>query len=306
MITPKSLKSGDKIGIVATARKIALQEIEAAIHVFENWGLKVILSKNLFEQSNQFAGTDEQRAEDLQSMLDNDDIKAIFCARGGYGTIKILDLLDFSNFIKKPQWIVGYSDITALHAHLNQNLGVKSIHGIMPLNFTKNSAENEAVKSLKKVLWGEKTNYQFLAHDFNKQGNMEGELIGGNLSVLYSIAGTKFDIDTNGKILVLEDLDEYLYHIDRMMMNLKYGGKLKNLKGLIVGGMTDMNDNQISYGKSAYEIIRDAIAEYNYPVCYNFPAGHIENNLALILGNKVKVSIHNEKVDYESVLSINS
>lgn len=306
MITPKRLHKGNKVGIVATARKIEMSEIKAAIKVFESWRLHVKLAKNLFQHDNQFAGTDEQRAVDLQTMLDDNEIKAIFCARGGYGTIKILEYLDFKHFLKNPKWIVGYSDITALHAHLNQNLGVKSIHGIMPLNFPKDAIENEAIKSLKKVLWGEKTNYQFPAYEFNKQGEIEGELIGGNLSVLYSISGTKFDIDTDGKILLIEDLDEYLYHIDRMMMNLKYGGKLKNLEGLIVGGMTDMNDNQIPFGKTAYEIIRDAIAEYNYPVYYNFPAGHIENNLALILGNRVKLNINNEKVDYESFLSTNS
>ncbi len=299
MITPKSLEKADKIGIVAPARKIYMNEIEASIKVFERWGLQVELGKNLFNQDRQFAGTDQERASDLQYMMDNSEIKAIFCARGGYGSVKTLKLLDFSTFMKNPKWLVGYSDITALHAHLNQNLGVKTIHGTMPFNFPKDTSENEAVKTLKRALFGKKNTYKFTGHEFNRSGKVTGELIGGNLSVLYSIAGTQYDINTNGKILVLEDLDEYLYHIDRMMMNMKYSGKLENLKALIVGGMTDMNDNQVPFGKTAYEIIRDAVEEYNYPVCYNFPMGHIENNFALILGNEAKIEIEEKEIVFE-------
>ena len=296
METPTKLNVGDKIGIVAPARKISINEIAASIKVLEKWGLKVELGKNLFAQYRQFAGTDEQRAEDLQYMLDNPDIKAVICARGGYGTVKTLKSIDFTKFLKNPKWIVGYSDITALHAHVNHNLGIKSIHGTMPFNFPKDRSENEAVKTLKKLLWGEQNIYEIEHHEFNRKGKASGELAGGNLSVLFSVAGTKYDIDTSGKILVLEDLDEYLYHIDRMMMNLKYGGKLEKLKGLIVGGMTDMNDNQIPFGKSAYEIIRDAVDEYNYPVCFNFPLGHIEKNYALILGNQVELNVEGNGV----------
>lgn len=296
MITPDFLKPGDKVGIVAPARKIDMNEIEAAIKVFRRWGIKVELGKNLFAKDRQFAGTDEQRAEDLQSMMDDPEIKAVICARGGYGTIKMMRFLDSLMLVKNPKWIVGYSDITALHAHLNQNLKVKSIHGIMPFNFPKDETENNAIKSLKKALWGFQNQYKIETHEFNREGNSQGELIGGNLSVLYSVAGTKYDIETDGKILVLEDLDEYLYHIDRMMMNLKYSGKLENLKGLIVGAMTNMNDNQIPFGKTAYEIIRDSVQEYNYPVCYNFPVGHIENNYALILGNQTNMNVDADRV----------
>ncbi|MCK5170945.1 MAG: LD-carboxypeptidase [Bacteroidales bacterium] len=300
MITPPKLKHGDKIGIVAPARKIYIKEIEAAIKVFESWGLQVELGQNIFEQDRQFAGTDEQRAGDLQYMLDKSEIKAIICARGGYGTIKTLELLDFSNFLKSPKWIVGYSDITALHAYINQNLGVKSIHGIMPFNFPKDYTENEAIKTLKKTLFGEENIYEFNGHKFNRPGKVAGELTGGNLSVLYSVSGTKYDIDTKNKVLVLEDLDEYLYHIDRMMMNLKFSGKLKNLKGLIVGGMTDMKDNQTPFGKTAYEIIRDAVEEYDFPVCYNFPVGHIKNNYAMILGAQVKLEVGKNGVIFKN------
>lgn len=291
MRNPDSLKKGNKIGIIAPARKIEMDELKASITVFESWGLQVELGKNIFARERQFAGTDQQRAKDLQSMLDNPEIRAIVCARGGYGTIRLLPLLDFSNFKKDPKWIVGYSDITALHAHLNQHLGVKSIHGIMPINFPKDGTENQAIKTLKNSLFGKGNTYEFDRHKYNREGKVSGEIIGGNLSVLYSIAGTKYDIHTEGKILVLEDLDEYLYHIDRMMMNLKMSGKLQSLKALIVGGMSDMNDNSIPFGKTAYEIIRNAVKEYDYPVCFNFPAGHIENNYALVLGNNCELEI---------------
>lgn len=291
MITPKFLKKGDKIGIIAPARKIQKSEIEPAIQVFASWGLIVELGKNIFASDNQFAGTDKQRAEDLQNMMDNREIRAIVCARGGYGTIRLLPLLDFSRFKQDPKWIIGYSDITALHAHLNQNLGVQSIHGIMPLNFPNDRSENESVTSLKSALFGEQICYTIQQHQFNRFGSAEGEIVGGNLSVLYSISGTKYDINTDGKILILEDLDEYLYHIDRMMMNLKLGGKLENLKALIVGGMSDMNDNSIPFGKTAYEIISETVKDYNYPVCFNFPAGHIENNIALVLGGWCKLEV---------------
>jgi len=291
MITPGFLKKGDKIGIVAPARKIQLSEIEASIKVFNAWGLEVELSKNLFAENKQFAGTEEQRAEDMQYMMDNPEIKAIICARGGYGTIKILELLDFNQFVKNPKWIIGYSDITALHAYINHHYGIKTLHATMPLNFPADGSENDAVKSLKNLLFRNNIQYKTEPHEFNRTGKAQGELIGGNLSVLYSIAGTKFDIDTTGKILILEDLDEYLYHIDRMMMNLKYSGKLENLKALIVGGMTEMRDNNVPFGKSAYEIIRDAVSENDYPFCYNFPAGHIENNMAVVLGQYAEIEI---------------
>lgn len=296
MITPPNLKQGDTIGIVAPARKIEMNEIDSAIKIFESWGLYITFGKSLFKQDRQFSGTDKERAEDLQFMLDDPNIKAIIAARGGYGTIKTLSYLDFSCFIQNPKWIVGYSDITALHAHLNQNLGIKSIHGIMPLNFPSDGSENDATQSLKNTLFGSKNSYQFNSHPLNKTGVCKGKMVGGNLSVLYSITGTKYDLDTSDKILFLEDLDEYLYHIDRMMMNLKFGGKLENLQGLIIGGMTDMNDNQTPYGKTAYEIISDAVAEYDFPVCFHFPAGHIENNYSLILGSTIELNISDKNV----------
>lgn len=288
MITPPYLKKGDKIGIVAPARKISREELRPAIDIFSSWGLEVVLGKNIFNQQNQFSGSDEQRAEDLQAMLDDSSVKAIISARGGYGTVRIIDKLNFSLFQKNPKWIIGYSDITVLHSHIHTNFGIETLHATMPINFSQNQ---EAVETLRKSLFGEPLNYQIENHSLNKKGKAEGILIGGNLSLLYALCGSKSDLDTKGKILFIEDLDEYLYHIDRMMMNLKRSGKLENLAGIIVGGMSDMKDNLVPFGKNAEEIILDAVKEYDFPVCFNFPAGHIDRNLALIFGRQISLLV---------------
>jgi len=295
MISPPYLKRGDSIGIVATARKISREELEFDFEKFNEWGLKAVLGKNIYESCNQYAGTDEQRASDFQQMLNDATIKAIIIARGGYGTIRIIDEIDFSSFIKHPKWIIGYSDVTALHSHIPRQFGIETLHAAMPLNFPSDGKDNSALVSLKKALFGEKISYDISSTAFNKFGKTEGILIGGNLSLLYALAGTPSDINTSGKILFIEDLDEYLYHIDRMMMQLKRSGKLKNLAGLVVGGMTEMKDNTIPFGKTAYEIIAEAVAEYSYPVCYKFPAGHIEDNRALIIGRKVCLDVSQNK-----------
>jgi len=287
MITPPYLKKGDTIGIVAPARKISLAEIQPAIDIMKNWGLEVMLGKNLFKEDNQFSGTDEERAEDLQAMLDDTSVKAIISARGGYGTLKIIDKLDFTMFSQNPKWVVGYSDITVLHSHIH-NLEIETIHATMLINFEKNA---EAIESLRKGLFGVNIIYEIENNLLNRKGIAEGELVGGNLSLLYALSGSASDINTKDKILFIEDLDEYLYHIDRMMMSLKRSGKLNDLVGLIVGGMTDMKDNAIPYGKNAEEIIMDAVKEFNYPVCFNFPAGHVDRNLALYFGSKVKLNV---------------
>ncbi|MBA3706658.1 MAG: LD-carboxypeptidase [Bacteroidetes bacterium] len=287
MTRPAYLKKGDKIGIIAPARKVSKEEMAPAIAILKGWGLNVVLSKNLFKSNNQFSGKDEERTADLQGMLDDTSIKAIISARGGYGTLRIIDKINFEKFKKNPKWIIGYSDITVLHSHIH-NLGIETLHATMPINFTKNK---EATESLRKVLFGEKLNYEIKSHPLNRKGNATGQLVGGNLSLLHALTGSVSDIDTKGKILFIEDLDEYLYHIDRMMLNLKRAGKLKNLKGLVVGGMNDMKDNAIPFGKTAEEIILDAVKEYKYPVCFNFPAGHVERNLTLYLGRKVKLNV---------------
>ena len=292
MITPSYLKKDDKIAIIATARKISRKEVEPAIKTLESWGLSVVLGKNLFKSFNQFAGTDEERAYDLQKALDDDSVKAIICARGGYGSVRIIDKIDFSHFIKNPKWIVGYSDITALHSYIQTHFGIETLHATMAINFGDKKMSAETFKSLKKALFGEPLSYHLDASPLSRKGTTSGILIGGNLSILYSLAGTPFDIATSKNILLLEDLDEYLYHIDRMMMNLKHSGKLSNLAGLIIGGMTEMNDNTVPFGITANEIIAETVSKYHYPVCYNFPSGHSNDNRALILGRKVELHIN--------------
>ena len=287
---PLSLIKGDQIGLISTARNISEEELEYAKNVFSNWGLKVVLGDHLFCKFHQFAGTDTQRAADLQNMIDNPEIKAIICARGGYGTVRILDLINFNALQKNPKWIGGYSDVTALHSSMH-NIGIASLHCSMPINFLNNS--EDSLESLKKALFGQKLSYQFPKHPLNRKGKTQGKVIGGNLSILYSLIGSKSDINTEGKILFLEDLDEYLYHIDRMMMNLKRNGKLSKLAGLIVGSMSEMKDNAIPFGKTALEIIAETVAEYDYPVAFNFPAGHLDNNNTLVLGECANLVVEN-------------
>jgi muramoyltetrapeptide carboxypeptidase len=291
MLTPSYLKPGDSIGIIATARKISEAELLPALKKLSEWGLNVVVGKNIYEIENQYSGSDKQRTSDLQEMLDDDTIKAVIIARGGYGSVRIIDNIDFSKFRKNPKWIIGYSDVTVLHSHIHQNFGIETLHATMPLNFPANGNDNNALNSLKAAVFGEKLEYKTESNTLNKTGKAEGILIGGNLSLLYALAGTPSDIDTSGKILFIEDLDEYLYHIDRMMIQLKRSGKLKSLAGLVVGGMTEMRDNTIPFGKTAIEIVSEAVAEYNFPVCFDFPAGHIEDNRALIMGRNISLEI---------------
>lgn len=295
LIMPEYLKKGDTVGILATARKIDLATIEPGIKLLESWGLKVVIGKTIGKEQNQLAGADWQRATDFQEMLDNPAIKAIWAAKGGYGTVRIVDRINFTNFKKKPKWVIGFSDMTVLHSHIN-NMDIGTLHAIMAIS--AKSATPEAIESFRKALFGEKLEYHIPAHPFNKKGKAQGELVGGNLSVLYSIQGSKSAVDMKGKILFIEDLDEYLYHIDRMMMNLKRNGSLDGLKGIIVGGMTSMNDNDIPWGKDALEIIEDVVKDLKIPIAYNFPAGHIKDNRALILGKNVTLEVN----DKETVL----
>lgn len=288
MITPPALKTGDTIAIISTARKISRKELEPSVAEITKRGFKVLFGKNLFEEENQFSGSDTQRAEDLQTCMNNVEVKAILCARGGYGSIRIIDKIDFSRFTNSPKWICGYSDVTVLHNKLS-NLGIESLHSTMPVNFSTNSSE--ALNSLFDILTGKSLQYHFEAHPYNTEGVAEGKLIGGNLSMLYSQTGSNTALQTEGAILFIEDLDEYLYHIDRMMYNLKRNGYFENLTGVIVGGMSDMNDNTIPFGKTAEEIIQDHFAEYSFPVCFGFPAGHLADNRTLIMGRKVKLDV---------------
>ena len=294
MIIPKKIKVGDRIGIVATARKISLYEISPAKKILESWGLEVVFGKFLFESKNQFAGSIEQRIVDLQAMIDDDTISAILCARGGYGTVQIIDRLDFSNLIRKPKWVIGFSDITVLHSHLNQ-LGLSTLHSTMPINFLDNT--KKSLNSLRNALFNSKNSISTSAHRLNKLGLVETEIVGGNLSIIYSLLGSASDINTDGKILFIEDLDEYLYHVDRMIINIKRNFKFHKLKGMIVGSMSNMHDNNISFGRTVEEIILGHSEEYNFPICFDFPAGHLNDNQSIIFGMRSTLEIHENGVN---------
>ncbi len=288
MIRPNYLQKGDVVAIVSTARKVSKKELIPALAILKNWKLNVVIGTSIEAEEHQFAGNDNLRASDFQEMLDNPKIKAIWCARGGYGTIRMIDLLDFSNFKNNPKWIIGYSDVTVLHSHLHQ-LGFETLHAQMPVSIETKTAA--CVQSLKNSLFGNNTNITIPSEVSNVTGNAKGVLVGGNLSILYSLCGSSSSISTKGKILFIEDLDEYLYHIDRMLQNLKRNGMLDQLEGLIIGGMTQMHDNDISFGQSTEEIVLSICDDYNYPIVFNFPAGHIKDNRALILGRKAELII---------------
>jgi len=291
MQLPQYVKPGDLVSIAAPARWVDPADIQKFLSMLEQEGLKT-MTGSIFTRHHQFAGNDKDRLNDLQQMLDHPDIKAIFCARGGYGTLRFLDKIDLKGFAKHPKWVVGFSDITALHAYLQMRIGVASVHAAMPYTLKDvTDRENPAAVSLFGILKGEFPSYTIPAHSLNRKGKSSGILLGGNLSVLYSLTGTLFQFPTKGAILFLEDVDEYLYHIDRMMQNLKLTGMLENLAGLVVGGMTDMNDNEVPFGKDAVEIIREAVEEFDFPVCFDFPAGHVEDNMAIVLGRQVSLEV---------------
>lgn len=296
MNQPPFLKPGDTIAVCAPARKVTMDEISEGISILKSWGYQIKLSKNLFGEYHQFSGTDEQRASDMQDLLDDPTVKAIMSVRGGYGCMRIIDLLDFTEFRKHPKWMIGFSDLTVFQNHLHTNFNIPSIHGPMLFNFCGSRYNEASTLHLKEALTGAPIRYS-IPHEMNykpliKRGSSKGILVGGNLSLLYALSGSNSDIDTDGKILFIEDLDEYLYHIDRMMLQLKRSGKLKGLRGLIVGGMNDMRDNTIPFGKTAEEIISNTIAAYNFPVCYGFPAGHIPTNYSLYMGMEVQLEVN--------------
>lgn len=280
---PPYIHPGDTVGVVSTASIIVPEVVEPAIELLQSLGYKVVVGKHLYDRYHQFAGTDLQRAADFQIMLDNPDIKTIFCSRGGYGSLRTAELINWQKFINKPKWIVGFSDITALQAKVNQ-LGIASIHGVMPRYFLQNEQTSQSFQYLLDALNGKNLSYEIEKSQYNRVGTASGPVIGGNLSMLYSLRGTPYDFDPKGKILFIEDLAEYLYHLDRMMMNLKVGGQLEGLAGLLVGQFTGMKDHETKFGKTVEEIIYEAVAEYQYPVLFNFQAGHHENNFPIKLG----------------------
>lgn len=280
---PPYLKKGDTIGITCPAGYMAAAKAQACIGTLQSWGFDVMVGKTLGSSStNYFSGTDEERRDELQAMLDDDHINAILFGRGGYGMGRIIDQLDFTRFKKKPKWIIGYSDITVLHAHLFTKLKTASLHAPMAGAF--NDGDNEFIRSLLKAITGKKARYSCAASPFNKNGSANGELVGGNLSLLAHITGTASDISTKNKILFIEDIGEQLYNIDRMLYQLKRSGKLDKAAGLIIGGFTDMKDTERPFGKTVYEIIRDITAEYDYPIAYDFPVSHTTANYALKIG----------------------
>lgn len=270
------------------------------LETLRNWGYRVKEGKTLSSQShNYFSGSDADRLADLQGMIDDDTVKAVFCARGGYGLGRIIDRVDFSSFKKNPKWVIGFSDITVLHAHLYANWKVASLHAPMAAAFNDDGFRNPYVKSLQAALTGRKARYKISPHSFNRMGEAVGELVGGNLTLLAHLVGTGDDIKTKGKILFLEDVGEYLYSIDRMMFQLKRSGKLKNLAGLIVGGFTDNKDTERPFGQTAYEIIRNIVKEYDYPVCFQFPVSHDKENYTLKVGVGYKLKVGKHKVVLE-------
>jgi muramoyltetrapeptide carboxypeptidase len=299
--TPPYLNPGDTIGIVCPSGYMAYEKAAECIRVLqEEWGYKVKIGKTLGSASETyFSGTDEERLDDFQQMLDDDEVKAVLCARGGYGMTRIIDKISFKKFRKQPKWIIGFSDITLLHSHLYSNYYISSLHAPMASAFNDAGYINRFVQSLKNALENHRAIYTADTHELNRKGEAIGEVIGGNLALLAHAVGTDSDIKTRGKILMLEDVGEYLYNIDRMIYQLKRSGKLKRLAGLIVGGFTDMKDTERPFGKTAYEIIQDAVKEYDYPVCYGFPVSHGKENYAIKIGVGYKLKVAKNKVILE-------
>lgn len=289
---PPYLKKGDTIGIVCPAGYMPAAKAQTCIETLQQWGFKVKAGITLGNQFNYFSGTDEERLNDLQQMLDNKEVKAILCGRGGYGVSRIIDQIDFTKFKRHPKWIIGYSDVTVLHAHLYNKLKIASLHSPMAGAFNDGGADNEFIQSLRKAITGKKINYITATHALNRKGTAEAELVGGNLSLICHLIGSASDIDTKNKILFLEDVGEYIYHIDRLFIQLKRAGKMDKLAGLIIGSFSEMKDTTIPFGQSLYELIHDKVAAYNYPVCFDFPVGHNDKNYPLKVGVKhvLKVS----------------
>lgn len=292
----KALHRGSKIALVASARKVTTEEIQFAVEWITEKGFTPVYDGRLFQSDHIFAGDDEARASVIQYYLDRDDIDALWVARGGYGSIRIIDRLDFSSFMHHPKYIIGFSDITVFHGQI-QRLGFESIHASMPYNLINKTPE--ALQSLYDALTGQRLQYRINASPLNRLGDVKGKIVGGNLSVLYGMLGSASFPETKGKILFIEEVDEYIYHIDRMMIALKRAGMLKQLKGLVVGGLTKINDNPDPFGKTAEEVILEAVSDYDYPVCFGFPAGHFDDNRAIIINRTAHLSVSNDCVIFD-------
>lgn len=295
--TTGPLKRGDRVALAAPARAVSPEEMAPAIAQLESWGLEVAVPDGLYERQGQLAGSDSHRAALMQHLMDDPDTKAIFCCRGGYGSVRIVDRLDFSHLAEHPKWLVGYSDVTVFHSHIHRTLGLPTLHATMPINM--HGTETPATRTMHDILFAagsETLDYEWEPTALNRPGTARAEVVGGNLSILYSLLGSTSQIDTRGKILLIEDLDEYLYHIDRMMQALKRAGMLEGLAALVVGGLSDMHDNTVPWGCRAEETVAETVREYRYPVVFGAPFGHLgDNNLALPLGIKCTLEVSNSK-----------
>ena len=307
MIYPPQLTAGDQVGIVAPARKISPSQLESAINALEFWGLKPVLAKNIFSARHSYlAGSDDERREDFQSMISKTDVKAIFCARGGYGSTRIIEDIDFLPLKRSPKWIIGFSDITAFHLRLC-HLGVASIHGTMPIFFDQPEAR-ESVDSIKRILFSGTCQIDFPPQEVNRMGRSSGEVVGGNLSLIVDALNTPSDPETRDKILVIEEVDEYFYKLDRMFTQLRRTGKLKDLRGLVIGHMTDIKNPELAFGETVNEIVLHAVRDYHYPVAFSFPSGHKNPNLAWIHGAtaNLNVSVNGATLAYPNIYSPNA
>ena len=306
-ISPTFLKAGDIIGITAPAGYITSDEIRSAVQKMETWGYKIKIGETIDKRDFTFGGTDEERARDFQQMLDDPKIKAIMCARGGYGVVRIIDKLNWDKFKVKPKWIIGFSDVTVIHSHLNKNFGIASIHSKMCNSFPDDWSlaepiQVETIEAIQLALSGEKMKYTVTPNPQNKLGTADGVLIGGNLKMLETLAGTRSDINTAGKILFVEDTGEYMYSIDRMFWNLKRTGKLSLLKGLIIGGFkVKVDEDSDDFGRTLQDVVLEKVKAYHYPVCFDFPVGHQRNNYALKCGVKHRLTISSENVILKEV-----
>lgn len=293
LIRPPYLKAGDTVAIVAPSGilKNREREVQQAIDLLKSWGLHSVVGKHVFSKADHFAGTDDERCEDLQRAMDDPKISAIWCARGGYGTVRILDKLNYSKFKKNPKWVIGYSDITALHNQLH-NEGYESLHALMCVSLTKDLEDvKSSIETFKSALFGNPTNYTLEGSEYNRNGEASGQLVGGNLTILHTMLGSKESIDTSGKILFIEEIGEYKYHIDRMLQSMKRAGYFDNLKGLVVGDMSKLRKNTTLWGTSVEQLVLDALKEYDFPIAFNMPAGHEKDNRALVLGRTVELKV---------------
>lgn len=297
LIQPPYLKTGDTVAIVAPSGilKGKTGEVQQAETLLKSWGLNVVVGKHVFSQSNHFAGTDDERCEDFQKAMDDPSIRAIWCARGGYGTVRILDKLDFTKIKENPKWLIGYSDITALHSQFH-NEGLETLHALMPMSLSDDPKDTvETIATFKKAIFGAPLSYTLKGSDYNKTGTVSAPLVGGNLTMLHTMLGSKTSLDTSGKILFIEEIGEYKYHIDRMLQSLKRAGYFDNCAGLLVGDMSKIRKNTTSWGSSIEQLILDALSEYNFPIAFNMPAGHEKDNRAMILGRTVKMTVAKDK-----------